>query len=219
MKDKIIDMCNKINKIDDNKYFKKLQEFDIIFTHLPDFILTQKLFAKAVDHWSRVLGKLLDKVPSHEERLVIVRNLYDEHGNGNILNSHVETFNRYLLSMENIYGGNIEIDTVNNPATIFNKELDGMLENKSWIYSVAALGMIEYTYITVSKIINKYITNFITQDKIEHYSLHEILDVEHATELFSIINKFYDSNNDEILAGIRYGYEIFNKLYNRLDMI
>lgn len=46
----------------------------------------------------------------------------------------------------------------------FNTNLRNEIQYSSWLFSVAMLGMIEYMYITVSKNIHKYMSQFISSD-------------------------------------------------------
>jgi hypothetical protein len=210
----MINNCNKINNILINQYFVKLREHNDSNNYLQQFIKTQISFLDAVDNWSKALGNMIAKVPSYKERIILVKNLYDEHGNGNINNCHVNTFNRFIKSFnQHIDTSTIKIDSVKQ----FNSKINDMIENKSWIYSMAALGTIEYTYITISKEINNYAAKFMNQDKIEHYSMHEILDVQHATELFDAILPYFNEYQFDILAGMDYGYNVFNQLYSDLS--
>jgi hypothetical protein len=208
----LLKICDDINKIENNPYFQNLRNN---FEYLPIFIQQQKSFSLAVDHWSKILGKLIYKVPTYKERFVIIRNLYDEHGNGDLNNSHVCTIKRFICSLENITTKHSLLNYDSNVQKILNNSLDEILETKSWIFVVSVLGIVEYTFITVSKLINEYVSNFIEQNKIEHYSLHEILDIEHATELLSLVLPYIndDEKNNDIYEGIKFGYDIMDNLY------
>ena len=203
-----------LNNIDNNPYFKKLNTIKI-----ENFLKSQECFISAVDNWSKVLGILLSKVPTFKERAIIIDNLYDEHGEGNIENSHVNTFIKFMKSL----GYEKEL-LINNDSLssyeyvkLFNDKLLYKVNNKSWLFSVAMLGMIEYTYITISKYIHEYVSQFIISEDIHHYSLHEIVDVKHATELFELLNPYLDCNSEIIISGLLTGYELMDQLYKDLS--
>jgi len=80
-------------------------------------------------------------------------------------------------------------------------------------FIVSALGMIELTYIDVSKNIHNYVANFIDSNNIPHFLLHEILDISHAQDLFSLIINIDDPN---VVNGIMKGYEILNEFFEIL---
>lgn len=208
--DNILDYANNVNNINFNKYFINLQNIPPI----NNFLKSQECFISAVDNWSRVFGLLLYYLPTDHHRSIIIKNLYDEHGEGDINKSHVNTFKLLLLSLN--YNEEILLYNETLPSykyiKIFNEKLKDVINTKNWIYSVAMLGMIEYTYITVSKNIHNYLCNYLTADDINHYSLHEILDVSHSTELFSLLPELTDESKD----GLNYGYNLMNELYINL---
>jgi len=212
----LLDYADVVNNIDNNNFFIKLSK-------IPDidkFLVTQECFISAIDNWSKLLGLLIFYLPTDKERLTIIKNLYDEHGDGDLNKSHTNTFKLLLKSLN--YDKNILLYNDNlssfNYVNKFNNDLKDIIMTKNWVYSVAVLGMIEYTYITVSKNIHNYLLNFLPADQINHYSLHETLDVTHATELFELIVSYI--KNDElcpdIKQGILSGYNIMNELYSSL---
>jgi len=218
--EKILEYADKINQLKDNNYFKILKT-------KPSkelFIQSQEAFIYAVDNWSKILGQMVIKVPSDSDRLVIIENLYDEHGNGDISKSHVNTFRKLLISLgyknelpvpctQQKYESMITSECVEK----FNRKLWDAIYHEDWVFAVTVLGMIEYTYITASKYIHQYVGNFIDKEEIEHYSIHEVLDVKHATELFGLITKYVDVDFKYIQDGLQYGYKIMDKLYHDMS--
>lgn len=206
-----------VNKINDNNYFITLSKNP----NIDKFLISQECFISAVDHWSRLFGLLLFYVPTDKERLIIIKNLNDEHGDGDLNNSHTNTFKLLLKSLN--YNKDILLYNKNlqsySHIDKFNNNLKHVITTKNWIYSVAMLAMIEYTYIVVCKNIHNYLLNFLSVDQINHYSLHETLDVTHATELFSLLIPYM--KNDELSLdmkeGITNGYNIMNELYSSLS--
>lgn len=201
----------KINKLDGNKYFLNLNNIS-----LESFYNSQKDFIHAVDNWSKVLCHLIMKLPSFKERALILENLYDEHGNGDLKKCHVNTFNDFLKEINpNHIAGNSSY--AGNYVGRFNKELMETLENESWVYCTAMIGMIEYTYITASSHITKYVSNYKRVEN--HYSEHETLDYKHYKDLFSLIEDLYDTNKEEIEKGIYHGYKLLNHLYVKMSFL
>jgi hypothetical protein len=212
----LLKYADDINQIDNNKYFITLTKNP----YIDNFLISQECFISAVDHWSRLLGLLIFYVPTDKEILVIIKNLNDEHGEGDLNNSHTNTFKLLLKSLnydKEILLYNEELKSYDYVSK-FNNDLKNIIMTKNWIYSVAMLAMIEYTYITVSKNIHNYLLHFLPIDKINHYSSHEILDVTHATELFSLIIPYIkdDELSSDIKEGIISGYNIMNELYSSL---
>jgi len=213
--DQILSLSNKINNIKSNKYLIKLSQNP----QLSKFLTSQDSFINAVDNWSKILALLLTKLPSDKERSVIVNNLYDEHGSGNPNKSHVSTFKEFMKSLN--YPEELILNNENTATyTIvkqFNDRLFHYIGMNNWIHNVAILGMIEFVYITISTHIHNYVKQYIPSDQITHYSLHEIMDVKHSTELFELLVPYIDSHYNDIESGLELGYFVFDDLYNSLS--
>ena len=205
---KIIEYCNSINKINNNIYFIKLRTDTEL---LPNFIQSFKHFVIAVDEWSRVIAKVTAYVPSYNERRVLVANLFDEN---NGVESHVQTFEKFVELLNSI----VPIQKENCQYALectkeFVNGLHSIEASGDWIYAVAALGMIEYTYVTISKNIHQYVTKY-TEKDIPHFAVHETLDVDHAIDLFKLVSNHYSTNEDQIIAGIVKAYGLFDKFFS-----
>jgi Iron-containing redox enzyme len=215
-------ITSNINKINENEYFTKLKKKPI----LESFIKSQESFIDAVDNWSRALGLLLSRLPTDKERFVILQNLNDEHGNGDLNQSHVNTFRCLMNSLHQIsskkdnsqelklYNQNFSSYTIVN---IFNIKLNHYIMTQSWIFSVALIGMIEYTYLTVSHNMHQYLKNYFPEELINHYSLHETTDLKHYQDLLHLILPHWEFKKEEIINGFQEGYKIFNSLYQSLS--
>lgn len=214
MSEFILTLADDTNKIYNNPYFQKLK----YVPNKESFIESQLSFVSAVDNWSKVLGQMLSKVPSCRERWPLIVNLQDEHGNGDITQAHVNTFITFLKSLG--HTGTVELyehSTAYSFIKNFNDGLSRAIEEEDWIFCVAMLGMIEYTYVTVSKNIHAYACNFIESDTVTHYSLHETVDVQHAKDLFNLCDPFLETHKDSIIGGIKYGYHLFDSMYKSLS--
>lgn len=216
-----------INDIENNPYF-------VILTKIPtkeSFVRSQRTFVTAIDFWSKILASVMMQMPSDKERTVIMKNLWDEHGCGNPANSHVETFKEFMRSLgsDNLTVGYLHADS---GVLNFIKSLNGLyethLEPKDYgdkderlqlVYAVAALGMIEFTYVTVSKRIHQYALTFLEPKTISHYSIHETIDVGHARDLFSLVGEnWLDSDfQNDVKRGIETGYRLMYDLYENLS--
>lgn len=210
--DNILNYAKKINNIEENEYFINLTQV----ANLDNFISSQVHFVNAIDNWSKILGIMISRVPSYNERNVLIQNLVDEHGNGEIEKNHVSTFDKFIDSLLEITKKNKDTYLLKGNYNYTKEFIESLysLTELNWIFAISAMGMIEFTYINVSNKIHNYVCNYIDKDKINHYSLHEILDVTHATELFKIIEPHYKENKMIIEKGIEKGYNMMNKLYN-----
>ena len=211
--DKILDHAKNVNKIKDNKYFIKLNNKPT----KDSFIKSQEAFINAVDMWSKALATIMTKLPTYEDRLLVLENLWDEHGCGDLNKCHVNTFRLFIsdLGRKGRINTGTKYDSYDKVMK-FNSKILEYVQGENWIKSVAMLGMIEYTYIDVSSCINKYVNNFIEQENINHYTLHETLDEKHARDLFKIIEAYYFNFKEDILEGINDGYKFMDNLYEDL---
>ena len=190
------------HSMENNLFVKTLET-----TTVDNFIDSQKSFVYAVENWSKALITLLLKVPSYKERAVLIENLYDEHGSGNVENAHVITINKL----------------VNNTSTKdhetykfiedFNIKLNEFIDKHTWLESVALLGSIEYEYQILSFHIHIFLKKHLEEDKIYHYNEHEVLDIKHAQDLLDILKNYTQA---EYSTGLLYGKELINDLYTQL---
>lgn len=211
----ILNHANKLNNIKNNQYLVQLS----LNPKLEKFVNSQDSFIDAVDNWSKILGLLLTQLPGDQERSVIINNLYDEHGSGDLTKSHVNTFRQFMISLN--YSKPLELYDQNKLSykivKKFNNQLTNFITTNNWIQNVALLGMIEYIYITISTCIHNYVKQYIPIDHISHYSLHEIMDVKHSTELFELLVPYIHSHLADIEKGMQIGYRLFNELYDSLS--
>lgn len=178
-------------------------------------------FSKVINEWSKILAKLVSRLDDSEDRIIIMKNLIDEHGNGNIENSHVNTYKRFINNLckesemnekdkKRNYG-------VNDDFISFLKIIVSKLSTVE--HACFVLGMIEYCYIDISKYFNEYLKK--RGITVEHYTEHEILDVEHANDLFEVglrqMNRNgYNYDCDGLENSLIKGYNLIYGYYNSL---
>ena len=200
-------------------------------------------FYYAVDYWVKALKLFHAKLLKNFYIIcanIINENIEDELGIKNNNISHCDTFKNLLSNVKKyMLKNNIEnklffddnnLDTINKKSVFdFNNKITNIIENKSIEYISAFLGIIEYSYVSISNIIKIYLDNYNIEQ--QHYKIHELLDIKHATDFFEIAIKIinYNStndgniinanNNDQLCDNrneIREG--IFDGLYWFLDM-
>ena len=216
----LIAVCNQMNQIHENRFFISLNDPTYMnVSGLMLFYQSHKHFGLAVDHWSRVLAKLVSTAKSHNERRVLLKNLSDENCQCEL--SHVQTFQNFLNVIKNLISNQATDNWIANDAVnSFIDAIHDVADNKqhSEEYKYAFMGMIEFTYIEVSKCIHNFVSRFVDPSMIPHYSLHEIMDVTHSTDFLSLCVPAYRSiecdRTDDIMNGIRNGYAVFYKLYD-----
>jgi len=200
----IINHLDDINKISQNPYFINLPNLS-----LEQFVKSQKSFIHAINNWSKVLAILIGRTDDPKNRIILLDNLNEENGNGDLSKTHVNTFRELLKLCD--YTGECNIEP---HIYIFNKFLLDYVQNGDYNIAVAILGAIEYTYITVSKLIYEYLSKYIdVENKETHYHKHEIIDYKHATDLFSIVG------NENVIKGLDIGYMLLYDLYVEMDKL
>ena len=213
---KLLDDFYKNNKItfqmDIEMFSKKMEPFIIL-----------------VNGWSCVLGKLVGKCNNYKIRKNIVNNLFDENSGPY---THVETFYLFLNECKNspdsidLHSMNDEIsrlfkqyDTPTHIVLNYLTALTEYVEKKSFEDSCQFLGAIEYVYHIISKDINNYYMMQKGNTPNYHYSVHEILDTKHASELFDCIDSAdsidsIDTTNDNFIKGAQWIVNAINELLN-----
>lgn len=178
---------------------------------------TQIGILDAVEFFSRPMFIISSKLDSYEDRYCIIRNILDEHGNGEIKKAHGNTFRQYLFSL-GATEKEIKNRKPNQAAVKFNNILMECSLNSSTMRSVAMMAIIEERYSKISATIVKEILKkkWISKENLYHYSLHEELDVEHAQGFYNIIKGGWEDVNskEEIKKGLSLGNSMILNLYN-----
>lgn len=173
-----------------------------------EYLRSQVPFFFAVQAFPRFLAKLASQIDSSEDRLLVIENLWEEHGNGDKKSFHTETFNKFLMAM----GWNGEYHK--NPWV------------SEWIFKVlskdmsagtyaAYLSGIEYAYAPISQTIADHVKTLELVLPQSHYSVHSELDWIHGDELLSV-GVHLESDEDLIKQAFNEGQEEFLELYNHL---
>lgn len=200
-----------------NPYFISLEQETF---SKEDFVETQIQFLFAVTFFSRPMSALAGKIPSTAQRLNIVHNVFEEHGEGNPNAFHENTF-KIFLSRLGVSEDEIIKRTLWPQVRAFNTLLTGVCVMDSYLVGVAALGIIERMFSDISAWIGKGVlqNTWLEHDQIIHYSLHEELDIRHSDEFFEIIEKPWQENDKNkyfIQQGLMMGAYAFDQLYRGL---
>ncbi len=186
-----------------------------------DFVETQIQFYNAVIFFSRPMAAVAAKIPSARQRREILRNVWEEHGEGSDHDAHGETF---LALLERL--GVSEEELGRRPlwpeVRLFNTALTGACVMDEFLVGTGVLGMIERMFSDISGRIGRAIVaqGWLPADRIIHYDLHEELDIKHADDFFEVLRPFWRDGTDEdryvIEQGLRLGAVTFDTLYEHL---
>ena len=205
--DKILEETPVIN----GSFFKNLGTMD-----KDVFKKVQTQFFFAVDYFSRPMAALIAQLPLHKDRITIIHNIVEEHGDFSKEHYHANTFKQFLKSID---VENVDTHSPSAIVTMFNTTLMGTAQNDP-IVSLACLGIIEYTFADLSACIAKHVVDrsWVKKEKLIHYNLHAQIDKQHAEEFFQIIEPLMDNpeQRKKVIEGLRLGAYIFNRLYEDL---
>jgi pyrroloquinoline-quinone synthase len=202
----------------DNSYFKALSNKDFL---KEDFIETQIQFFWAVVFFSRPMAALAAKIPTPDLRIEVVRNVWEEHGEGDPSKVHGTTFIELLSRL-----GNVTLEEVDRRALwpeirSFNTVLSGTCVLDEYLTAAAVMGIIERMFADISAWIGRGIVSngWLAENKLVHYTLHEELDIKHSQDFFDILEKSWNNSAEDRYAieqGLKLGAYIFNNLYEGL---
>ncbi len=186
-----------------------------------DFIETQVQFYFAVVFFSRPMAVLAARIPSPELRVEVLRNVWEEHGEGDSHAFHAETFRTLLERLENIGPDDIASRVLWPEVRAFNTALSGCSLLDDWEVAAACFAMIERMFVNASAWIAEAIVahGWLKQSEMIHYELHETLDVKHAEDFLQVIHAGTDSSPRTeylIRQGLRLGACLFRGLYDGL---
>jgi pyrroloquinoline quinone (PQQ) biosynthesis protein C len=174
-----------------------------------EFLKSQIPFYYAVESFPRMLLKLALKIDNSDQRLLIIENIWEEHGKGDKEQFHTTTFKEHLNLLEE---QNKEVYLSRN--LFVEKWIDNILESNHSMGKLAStLAGIEYIYAVISEDIALYIEKLNFEEKSTHYSTHAELDWSHGRELLEVI-EYCNLHIDEeafSLAQILF-IEMFDKL-------
>lgn len=215
--------------INTNPYFIKLFDQNVNL-----FILSNSRFNILLDDFLILYGVLIIKFPTNIGRSKIVNLMYEFNGGDNYQNSNHEKFKKFLDLFDRHKTYNQEYYNRYSLTLPFDKlsvELCKIFSEKSWIYCIGVMIMIEHIMLLVNQKLNQYflkITN--TNKKIlnEEILNEKILNENnsHISILLELLkeqniydNELNDELNEELKTGLDKGKELLNQLYLDLSGI
>ena len=213
------DYINNLKKntpIDSELYFRSLQNDTMT---LDAFKESQTNFYGAVCYFSRPLFTLCSRLDNYADRLNILENIFDEHGNGNINESHGNTYKKYLINL-GVSEKTIEKYSNHISVSNFYSKINQIVKEDNIHKAIAMYGIIEDRYTEISSFIAKTAlkNNWLEESKLSHYSIHEELDIHHAKLFYNLIEKKWSNNESKkhIKNGLIIGNELILKLFDEL---
>ncbi len=203
--------------IDRHPYFAALA--DGSFSR-EDFVETQVQFLFAVVFFSRPMAVLAGRLPRPEQRLGLLANVADEHGEGDLSLSHERTF-LALLARLGETPARIESRALWPEVRAFNTALAGLCVGDDCYTGLAALGVIEDLFAGISARLGRAIVarGWLAPEALVHYATHEALDVSHADGFYRVVEGPYAAHPRhayQVTQGLELGAYLFLRLYEDL---
>ena len=184
-----------------------------------EFLKGQLDFYQAVIFFTRPMMQLASRLDTYEQRWPILENIIEEHGDGLGGKTHGAQF-RLLLQKLGISQSTLQEYTHHPCVEVFNLSLLSVSTHKDWRFAVAVLGIIEDRFAEISGCIGNAIVqnDWLSKEKLCHYTLHEALDRSHAADFYQLIQKEWAAplGRAQIAQGLRFGNYMFLDLYRQL---
>ena len=146
-----------------------------------------------VNAFPAFLAALLTQMPDARDRLPIVENLLEEHGDLDIEKAHVNTFELLVRGL----GPAAEPITRHAPIPGMRSYLRSMQYtclHSPWLEGLGLMGMIEFLFAHISPIITSAVVRSgrVPRDALAHFDLHEDVDVDHAAGMFAVLEPHWE---------------------------
>jgi len=197
-------------------YFSRLLDGSMSFELFKN---SQINFYSAVCYFSRPMLLLCSRIENYADRLIILENIIDEHGNGDIKDSHGETYKNYLL---NLGAKEKDINKTFNHSAVSNfySIIDKTVESDNIETAIAMFGIIEDRYTEISSSISTSLinNNWLKKNQLSHYVIHKELDIYHAEQFYKLVRHKWTEEicRDNIIKGLKLGNTIIFDIFNNL---
>ena len=185
------------------------------------FRRTQEQFFFAVTFFPRPMTALVGRLPEPRQRLDILRNVVEEHGDFDEAAFHHTTFREFLRRIGSQVDTLDELDLL--PAVrAFNSILTTACLMDELEVGVACMGIIEMAFAGVSATIGQAVVErgWLPRERLVHYSLHAEIDVRHADEFFAVVEPAWEDERGRYLIdqGLQLGAYALDRLYRDLHL-
>jgi pyrroloquinoline-quinone synthase len=199
-----------------NPYLRSLRDGSL---PLAAFRRSQEQFFFAVTFFSRLIAVLVGRMPDPRQRMILLHNLVEEHGDFNEQFFHHTTFQQFLQRLD--------VDPLGLPGVAlwpevraFNCALSGACALDDVEVGIACMGMIEYSFADISSEIGRGVCErgWLTTETLTHYKFHSEIDKRHASEFFVLIESAWSNSLKRYLIeqGLELGAYVFDRLYKDL---
>lgn len=183
------------------------------------FRRTQEQFFFAVTFFPRPMAALVGRIPDPRQRLDILHNVVEEHGEFDETRFHHTTFQQFLRT---IGGAPDRLDDLMiwPEVRAFNSVLTSACVLDELDIGVACMGVIEQAFAGISAVIGRAVVDlgWVPAEKLVHYKLHAEIDERHAEEFFAVLEPGWQNGSRRYFVdqGLELGAYIFDRLYRDL---
>lgn len=181
------------------------------------FVLSQEQFYFAVTFFPRPMSALVGRIPDPRQRLDILHNVVEEHGEFTESKFHQTTFVNFLQSIGSDTALLHDETRIWPEVRSFNTVLVGSCLLAELEVGIACMGIIEQAFSGISLKIGKCVVNrgWVQEEELTHYQVHAQIDERHADEFFQVIESSWDQpdRRNFVEQGLQLGAYIFNQLY------
>lgn len=174
-----------------------------------EFLASQESFFYAVQAFPRMLCVLASKIENSSDRLLVMENLWEEHGNGNASLFHTQTYYTYLKAL----GLNKDINNIKHNPWV-DDWVATMLHSTSARSYAASLAGIEFIYTRISALIVEKLKCFDLHCEQNHYATHSVIDYGHANDLLQVA--LQQSGNTCIMTDFERGVALFMQMFEKM---
>ncbi len=186
---------------------------------LETFRRTQRQFFFAVTFFPRPMAALAARIPDPRQRLDILHNLVEEHGNFREEAFHHTTFQRFLLSID-ASPETVEQEPLWPCVRAFNSVLSTACLLDELEVGIACMGIIEQAFAGISAVIGQNVVRlgWVAPQDLVHYKLHAEIDERHAEEFFAVAAPAWENpaRRYYVEQGLSLGAYVFHRLYRDL---
>ncbi|BBX98827.1 TenA family transcriptional regulator [Mycobacterium lacus] len=200
-----------------NPYLTTLVDGSMTLDH---FRVSQEQFGFAVTYFARPMAALISRMELPGQRLGILSNILEEHGDFKPHAFHHATFRQFLASIGSDDAERLDALVPSPQVHAFNSVLTSVCTMEDLAVGTSCLGIIEHAFAGISATIGSAVVErgWVAEDDLVHYALHAEIDEQHAEDFFVLVEPSYDDPGTRAAVdrGLRLGAYVFNRLYTDL---
>jgi pyrroloquinoline-quinone synthase len=189
---------------------------------LESFRRSQEQFFFSVTFFPRPMAALVGRLPHPRQRMEVLRNLVEEHGEFEEARFHHNTFLQFLRTIGS-HPEALDRLPVTPSLRAFNAVLSCACVLDELEVGIGCLGIIEHAFADISALIGKAVVErgWLQPDELVHYTWHAEIDSRHAEGFFVLAEPAWDdpARRSYVEQGLELGAYAFDRLYRDLHAI